>query len=305
MRADAPGRHQGRVLTGIALIVAAAVIFPATDAIAKHLASRYHPLQILWARYLVQLAMMLPLLTRRSLGSLLRSRRPALQIGRSLTLVLGTLAFVGALRFIPLVDAIAILFSNALIMVALSAPLLGERIDGRRWAAVIAGFAGTLIIMRPGLGFVHWAASLALIAALCNALFQIASRALATSDPAETSLVYVALVGVLAMGPFMPFVWAPMTAEAWLWSAGSAAFAVSGQYLLVKAFNHAPVSVLAPFNYMEILSATALGYFWFGELPDGWTVLGLVVVIGSGLYVVTREGGRKQAAALPTSSADR
>jgi drug/metabolite transporter (DMT)-like permease len=295
--ADSDARNNRRTLSGIALIVAAATVFPATDAIAKYLVSAYPPFQILWMRYVVQLAMMAPLFAGRAGWSVLRSGRPALQMGRSLLLVVGTLAFITATKFMPLVDAVSVLFSNALLMVALSAPLLGERVEWQRWGAVVVGFAGTLIIMRPGLGIVHWAATLALVAALCNALFQIASRALAATDSVETSLLYVTLVGVVAMGPLMPFVWTAMTLDAWLWTIASAAFALLAQYLLIKAFNYAAASVLAPFNYAEIGSATALGYFWFGDLPDSWTVLGLVVVIASGLYVLKREGRRRPARA--------
>ncbi len=137
--------------------------------------------------------MVTPILASIRRRSALSSRRPILQVARSLLTVFGTLAFIAALKFVPLVDAVAILFANALLMVALSAPLLGEQVGWHRWSAVVVGFIGILIIMRSGLGIVHRAASLAFVAAL----YQIATRALTATDSAQTSFLYVTLTGVV------------------------------------------------------------------------------------------------------------
>jgi drug/metabolite transporter (DMT)-like permease len=280
---------RAQTLTGILLMVAAVSLFPASDAMSKYLTADYPALQILWLRHIVQLAMVLAMLAAGRRWSLMRTRQPGLQLLRGALTVAATLLFIMALKFVPLVDAVTILFAQSLIMVALSVPILGERVGIHRWGAVIVGFAGILIVMRPGLGVVHWAASLALICALCNALYQIVTRRLAETDSAITTFFYVSAIGVVALAPTMPFVWVEVTEEGWLWILGAGLFGGMGHYLMIRAFDFAGASVLAPFNYAQIGAATLLGYLWFGDLPDRWTILGLVIVIGSGLYILERE----------------
>lgn len=284
-------------LSGIFLMVAAVSLFPASDALSKYLVGTYDALQVVWIRYVVQFAVVLAALAPRSRWHLMRTRRPGLQAVRGFFTVLSTVAFVAALGYVPLVDAVTLLFSSSLMLVALSVPFLGERVGAHRWSAVIIGFAGVLVVMRPGLGVLHWAAIGALVSAFSNAIYQIATRALAVTDRAVTTFFFVNVAGVVLLGPAMLFVWLPMTWEAWVWVIAAGLLSGAGHYLLIRAFDHASASVLAPFNYAQIVSATLIGYFWFSEVPDLWTMVGLVIVVGSGLYVLHRE--RRAAQSTP------
>ena len=276
-------------LRGIAYMTLGVSCFPAADAISKYLTGSHDPTQILWLRCLVQLAMVLPLLLPRARRLELRTRRPALHFARALFNLLATLAFITALSHVPLVEAVTILFSGGLFLVALSAVLLGEHVDRARWAAVIVGFAGVLVVMRPGLGVLHWAASLALFAALATALYQVSTRKLAETDSSLTIFFYVTIFGVVALAPVMPFVWTPVTGDGWLYILGAGIAGGLGHWFMIKSLAHAPGSVVAPFNYAQIVAATGLGWAWFGDIPDLWTFVGLAIVIGSGLAIAARE----------------
>lgn len=289
-----PARNE--TLTGIFLMVVAISLFPASDALSKYLVGTYDALQVVWIRYVVQFVAVLIALAPRSRWHLMRTRRPGLQAVRGFFTVLSTLAFVAALGFVPLVDAVTLLFSSSLMLVALSVPFLGERVGIHRWSAVIIGFIGVLVVMRPGMGVLHWAASGALISAFSNAIYQIATRALSVTDRAITTFFYVNIAGLVLLGPTMFFVWIPMTWDAWLWVIAAGLLSGAGHYLLIRAFDHAGASVLAPFNYVQIVSATLIGYFWFSEFPDLWTVVGLIIVVGSGLYILRREQRAARAA---------
>lgn len=297
MTASQAQSARNEALTGIFLMVAAVSLFPASDALSKYLVGTYDVLQVVWIRYVVQFAVVLAALAPRSRWHLMRTRRPGLQAVRGFFTILSTVTFVAALGYVPLVDAVTLLFSSSLMLVALSVPLLGERVGIHRWSAVIIGFAGVLVVMRPGLGVLHWAAIGALVSAFSNAIYQIATRALAVTDRAVTTFFFVNVAGVVLLGPAMFFVWLPMTWEAWVWVIAAGLLSGAGHYLLIRAFDHASASVLAPFNYAQIVSATLIGYFWFSEIPDLWTMIGLVIVVGSGLYVLHRE--RRAAQSTP------
>lgn len=295
MTAAHPGRNEA--MTGIFLMVIAVSLFPASDALSKYLVGTYDALQVVWLRYVVQFTCVLIALAPRSRWHLMRTRRPGLQAVRGFFTVLSTLAFVAALGYVPLVDAVTLLFSSSLMLVALSVPFLGEKVGIHRWSAVIIGFLGVLVVMRPGLGVLHWAASGALISAFSNAIYQIATRALSVTDRAITTFFFVNVAGVVLLGPAMLFVWIPMDWEAWLFVIAAGLLSGAGHYLMIRSFDHANASVLAPFNYVQIVSATLIGYVWFQELPDLWTVVGLIVVVGSGLYILQRERRLAQTAA--------
>lgn len=289
--------ERGHVLKGIGIMILAVSLFPVSDAISKHLTTDYHVLEILWLRHIVQLAAVVALIAASGRWALTRTRRPRLQLVRAGLTAGATILFITALKYVPLVDGVTILFAQSLMTAALSVPLLGERVGAHRWGAVAVGFAGILIVMRPGLGVVHWAASLALLAALCNALNQIYTRRLAASDAAITTFFYGSLVGVVALAPAIPFVWTAVTDETWLWFAAAGLIGGLGHFLLIKAFDFAGAAVLAPFNYAQLGSATVLGLLWFGDVPDAWTILGLVIVIASGLYILHRERRAERRAA--------
>ena len=190
-------------------------LFTVMDTIGKSLTARYPFQQVVWARYFFQFALMLVMLPQLGIAGLLRTRRHGLQIGRGLLLAVATICMFGAISVVPLADAYTITFTAPLLVTALSVPLLKERVGWRRWSAVLVGFAGVLIVIRPGFGEVPWQLMLPLVTAACFALYQILTR-LVSVDPDETPFVmlfYVAWVGAVIMTLMVPFYWQPVSAR--------------------------------------------------------------------------------------------
>ncbi|MFQ5958608.1 MAG: DMT family transporter [Alphaproteobacteria bacterium] len=159
----------------------------------------------------------------------------------------------------------------------------------RRWSAVIVGFVGALVIIRPGLGVAHWAVVLPLVTALCLSLYQITTRLLSTIDPPRTTFLYAGLVGALVMTAAVPFVWRPPSAAAWGLMACAGLLGGVGHYCLIKAYQRTAASVLAPFTFSTMLWVTLLGFIVFGDFPDGPTIAGALIIVASGAYVFYRE----------------
>jgi drug/metabolite transporter (DMT)-like permease len=284
------------ILMGIGFMFLAALTLPFLNTSAKYLAAEIAVWQIVWARYTGHMVYMLALFgPRRGIG-LFATRRPGLQLARSALLLGATVCYFTALKNVSVPLAAAIGFTSPLIVTVLAVPLLGESVGIRRWIAVGVGFAGALVVIRPGLGHVHWSAVLVLGSAACYALYQILTRRVSAYDDAQTSITYTALVGTAATSLALPWVWqAPATSVQWLLLAGLGAFAGTGHYFVVRAFQQGPASVISPFNYLQLLGATALGYVVFGDVPDAWTWTGAAMIVGSGIYVTYRESRRRRA----------
>jgi drug/metabolite transporter (DMT)-like permease len=278
-----------RPLYGIGLMILGMSFFPASDGLSKYLTGFYEPAQIMWLRNLIQICMVLPFVLRPSGRKLMRSYQPRLQLIRGVLTIIATLAFITSLHHIPLADGVAILFAGGIFLVVVSALLLGETVGRVRWIAVAVGFAGVLIIIRPGLGVVHWAASLALAAALGNAFMQAQSRQLGRTDSAVTTFFWTSIVGATLLAPIATFVWTPIAWESVPLLIGAGVCGGLGHFLLVRAFEFAPASVLAPFNYAQIVMAVVIGYFAFSDIPDRWTVIGLFVIVGTGFFLLHYE----------------
>ena len=195
-----------------------------------------------------------------------------------------------ALRYLQLDEALAILFSTPFLVALLCGPLLGEWVGWRRWTAISVGFLGVLLVARPGFAGLHPAALLSLGSAVCYSLYVISTRVLARSDSSETTLFYSNLVGAVAMLPVIPFVWTPpdnafvMALMVLVGALGS-----GGHYLLIRGHRLAPASTLAPFIYTQMVWTTTLGFLVFGDVPHRWTIVGGLVVVSSGLYLLYRE----------------
>ena len=287
-------------LTGIALMCCAVATFSCLDAIGKYLNHHMDTMQVVWARYFFAFVLSFvfsnPLMT----PGLTSTKRPIMQIGRSALLLFSTIINLFALRWLQLDEALSILFSTPFMVAALCVPLLGEHVGWRRWAAIIVGFFGVLVVARPGLGGLHPAAILSFGSAVCYAFYVISTRLLSRSDSNDTTQFYTSLVGAVAMTVVLPFVWS--SPENWFISALMVligALGGGGHYLLILAHRLAPASTLAPFIYTQMVWTTALGYLVFGDLPHRWTIVGGGIVIGSGLYLLHRETVRRK----PESSA--
>jgi drug/metabolite transporter (DMT)-like permease len=182
------------------------------------------------------------------------------------------------------------MFSTPFMVAVLCGPLLGEWVGWRRWIAIGVGFIGVLLVARPGFGGLHPAALLSLGSAVCNSLYSISTRMLARTDSSETTLFYSNLVGALAMMPIVPFVWT--TPSSWfivLLMVVIGAFGSFGHYLLIRGHRLAPASTLAPFVYTQLVWTTTLGFLVFGDVPHRWTIIGGLIVVASGLYLLYRE----------------
>jgi drug/metabolite transporter (DMT)-like permease len=292
-RAEPAGRAL-QTAKAIGMVVFEILLFTVMDTLAKSLSARYPVSQVIWARYFFQFALMLLLVPRIGALGLVRTTRLGTHILRGLLLAFSTICMITAISMVPLADAYTITFIAPLLVTVFSIPLLGERVGWRRWSAVVAGFAGVLIVIRPGLGTPHWALLLPLLTAVGFALYQILTRKV-SAVPGETAfamLFHVAWIGSAIVSAAMPFVWQPVAPFDWLPMVAMGALGGLGHLILIRALTVESASLLAPFAYSQIVWALILGYLVFGDVPDVWMLLGGAVIIASGLYVFYREAVR-------------
>jgi len=277
-------------LRGILLMITAVGMFVLMDATAKYL-SRWYPMPlIVWARYAANLAVLLAFLAARGELRYLRTTRPGLQFARGLLLAVSTLLFFTSLSVLPLADANAIGFVMPLFVAALAVPMLGERLEMARLLAIVAGLVGALIIVRPGSELFTPYALLPLGMAVCNALYQILTRKVAGLEPPMTSLVWGAIVGAVLLSAAVPFVWTgpqEFTHGALILLIG--VLASIGHFLLIKAYDYAGAGLLAPYTYTALVWAMLLGWMVFGDFPDGWSLIGMGIIVLSGLFLANRQ----------------
>lgn len=274
---------------GIMLMISGIVLFGAMDTIVKWLTQDYHVVQVVWARFMFHFLIFLALYSRSGLTAIMATRRPGLQAVRSVLLLTATTFFFTALSYLPLADAVSIGFVSPLLVTALSIPFLGEKVGLRRWAAILVGFAGMLVIIRPGAGVMHWAAVLPLGMAVCFSFYQILTRIAARTEDARTSQFWSPAAGALVMSVIVPFVWTTPDATGWLLMALAGLTGGFGHYLLIRGYEIAPASTLSPFVYTQLIWMVILGYVIFGDFPDAFTITGGLIVVGSGLYIFRRE----------------
>jgi drug/metabolite transporter (DMT)-like permease len=278
------------VLRGILLLIAAVSTFAVVDTIAKYLARSYPVPLVVWARYTSQTLFMLLVLGPRMRLDLARSLRPGLQVIRGVVLVASTMLFFSALALMPLAEASAITVLSPLVLAGMSVWLLRERVRRSAWAAIVAGFVGVLIIIRPGGGVFTPAAILPILTAVCFASYQLLTRKLAGIDSTLTTLFYGAIVGTVLMTLGVPFFWhTPASALDWLLFAVIGVLGGAGHFVLIRAFTHAPPAALAPFVYVQLVAVLALGYLVFGEFPDGWSLVGMAIIVLSGAWIAARQ----------------
>jgi drug/metabolite transporter (DMT)-like permease len=277
-------------LVGIALMCGAVACFACLDAMAKYLGGHMEPLQVVAIRYLTAFLLALIVSNPFTRPGLLKSSRPGLQIIRGLMMLLTTIFNFFAFRYLQLDEALAIMFSTPFLVAIVAGPILGEWIGWRRWTAIGVGFIGVLVVIRPGLGGMQWAALLSVAAAIFYAGYAISTRMVMRHDSSETTLFYANVIGVLIMLPVLPFVWtAPPSGFDLILLLAVGAFGSAGHFLLILAHDRAPASVLSPFMYTQLLWAVIFGYLVFSNVPNHWTLAGAAIVVASGLYLLYRE----------------
>jgi drug/metabolite transporter (DMT)-like permease len=287
-----------RPLRGIALLLAALFLFALLDATSKHLSQSYAVPLLVWARYTFHFLMMLIFLAPSMRWQLVATKRPVLQAVRG-ALLAGVTGFaMAAFRVMPLAETTALLFITPLFVALLAGPLLGERVGGLRWFAVGIGFAGTLLIARPGSDLSATGVVLTLAAAGCYSVYQVQTRMLSPTENTVTMLFYTAMMGTLVMTVGLPWYWSgplPTPTDA-LMIASLGVYGGTGHFLLIRAFRHTSASTLSSVQYTQLIWATLLGWLFYDQLPDALSALGMLIVAGSGLTVAVAENRRAAAA---------
>lgn len=275
-----------RVGRGIALILGTTVCFATLDTIAK-LTNRYLPVnEILWGRYVFHGIALTLLMGPRLKWDLVRTAHPGMQIVRGLILLVSSALFVSALVYLPLAEAAAISFVSPLVLTALSVPLLHDKVRRSQWIAVAVGFGGVLVLIRPGGKLFDVATLLPMGCAVTYAVFQIITRKYAGRDSAYTTHFWTALVCTLLLTCTLPLFW--KTPDLWGWLAMIMMGLVGGggHYLLIRAYENAPPSTLAPFSYTQLVWATCLSWLVFDHVPDAGSLFGMAIIVAAGLFAV-------------------
>ena len=277
------------MLRSLGLMALGILLLTANDATSKYLVQS-HPIgQVVGLRQASTLLVLIPYMIFFSRWSLLRVVDLRGQLMRGTLFIIGSMLIVWSLGELPLATAITMLYISPIFMVILSVPLLGERISRHRWVAVIGGFAGVLIIMRPGGAGFQWALMLPLLAAMVNALRDVLTRKLARTETSISILFWSNII--LMTGGFMtlPMGWAPVSAHDAFWFVAAGIFNGTAHFCIIDALRTGEASALAPIRYTALLWAALLGFLVWGEVPELWLLAGAAVIVGSSLYMIRAE----------------
>ncbi len=282
-------------------MLAAMAVLPFLDVVAKTLGEQGVPImQIVWARMVFGAALTLPFAAARVGLAGLIPDRPAMHGLRASLLIAATFFFFAALTFLPIADALAIFFVQPLVVTALSPWVLGEAVGRRRWTAVFVGFIGTLIIIRPGLQEINLGVVLALAAGISLALYMLLTRRIAGRAAAIVTTFHTSTMGSLITTAFVLFLWQTPTPAQWGLYLLIGIIATGGHFLIVRAYDHAEASLLAPLAYTEMIMAVIVGWWFFDDFPDVWTFVGVSILIASAIYISIRERTKGLQPSAPT-----
>jgi len=282
MQGSAAHSTHGR---GIVMAVLATIAYAVVDSLSKYQARDYPVTMIVWARYAVPLVLLLMIFLPGRGRRMLRTAFPSMQLLRGALLTAGTVFIVLAYRTMPIAEAQAISFIHPVLLTLLAVIFLGEKVGPLGWTAVLLGFSGVLIIVRPGGGLFTPAALLPLGLALCYSSYQILTRMISKKEDSINSLFCVLLVGTVVMSTALPFVWVVPTPRGLFFFALIGITSGMGHFTIIKALEYAPASLLAPFAYVQLLWVSIIGVLVFGDFPDTITLLGIATVVAGGLLV--------------------
>ncbi len=274
----------------VALYLAAMALFIAMDTIAKHLLAVHAIAFIAWVRFSLHFGVLLALLPAPRRARL-RTRHLGLLALRSAAWMGITFLFYAGLRHVPLAESIMLVSTAPFMIALLAGPALGERITPGTWTAVLIGFAGVLVVLRPGLGVLHWGAVFPILAAAAFSVAQLVTRRLSREEDPWTILIYSAGIGALLLAPFGIAASSALRPSDWMLLASIGGIAAVADIAILAALRRAPASTLAPFQYSQILWAMVAGALVFGETPDAFAVAGAAIIVAGGL-VLWREGTR-------------
>ena len=282
---DAPG-------LGIACMIAGGMLISVNNAILKSIPTSVPLGEVICLRALVSLALIAGFVLLRRRARDLRVSRHRVHLLRGLLQVASMFLFIGALRALPLVDAMTLVYVGPLIVTALAPAMLGERVGRHRWAAVLVGFAGVVLMLRPGGEGLHWAAAIPVAAAFLGALRDIITRRMSAADTSVGILFATTCIVALASAATLPLGWEVPTWRDLALIAVAGAFVTASLFLLIEALRFAAASTVSPFRYVALIWAGLLGFLMFGEIPDGWALAGGALIVLAGLYLVHRETRR-------------
>ena len=264
-------------------------LFSGVDTMGKFLTETVHPIQIVWFRQFGLLLGVVVLIGVQG-RSVLVSSNPKLQIGRGVLAACSATLFIVGVSYVPLADAVAITFVAPFMVTVMGALILREPVGVRRWTAVLVGFIGTLVVIRPGMGVIHPAALLLIVAATAFALRQVLSRILAGEDKTQTTVAYTAIVSWTLLTIPLPFIWQnPSSGLEIALLIAMAVVAAFAEILVIMALDAAQAVVVAPVQYSLLIWGTFYGFIVFGQLPDAWTWIGALIIVATGLYTLNRE----------------
>lgn len=281
----------GNLRLGIILMVFTTLIFALQDGISRYLAGEYNVLMVVMIRYWFFASFVLVVAYRKAGGirKTAATSQPLLQILRGLVLIVEICVMVAAFTILGLVESHAVFTSFPLLVAALSGPLLGEKVGWRRWVAIAIGFVGVLVILKPGFGVFSPAAIIPLISALLFAVYALLTRYAARKDDANTSFFWTGTVGAAAITLVGVWFWEPMSSSDWLWMGALCITGVLGHFTLIKCYEVAEASAVQPFAYLQLVFASFLGIFVFGEVLKLNVLVGAIIVVSAGLFTLFRQ----------------
>lgn len=285
----ANSNQQSRIITGILLMICCITLFSIKDAIAKHLSDAYPVIEILFFQYLVMMVIVLPITVFKGNWNFYQQPNKISLLFRGFLGVSAVGLLFYSFSMIPLADATALIFVSPIVVTVLSPYFLGEKVGLISWLTTLVGFIGVLLIIQPGFETFNVGTLVALLSGILFGLYGIATRKLTFQHRTEVMMLYTSLVGVFAVGVFLPFNWAMPVGLDWLVIVLVGVISSSGHALMVLSYANAPATIVTPFLYTSIIVATALGYYVFGDFPNLVAWIGITIIITSGIYLGIRE----------------